>query len=350
MKHVALGAFAITACVLVPTTLHVLEAGPNQVAKLVAPDEQSIQVGDARVDVSVDRSLVDAGAKVHVTLTATADKPVKVPLAVLVYESEGVPEERVEDPPRRIGRDAVTLDVVDGKATRTFAFTLPGARITRTAVTEYRHYTVLVMSPKAANQLEAKRRRADNNMADSSGFFEIYRGLGEDVGSDTPADAARAIARLDVTTRAHSDHLEIVAADAARVGDVAVKVRVRNKTRRAFAQVDVGLAAESAELGGQWRGIPADQVVIADSPDSTFALAARETKDVVFHVHTKATGTLGLYATVRCNGDDCDDHNAKGDASALDDSVLDAIDILPADESGSASATVAATAPPAPAK
>jgi hypothetical protein len=344
MKHVAVAAFGITACVLVPTSLHVLQAGPNQVAKLVAPDEQTVQVGDAKVDVGVDRSLVDAGDKVHVTLTATADKRVKVPLSVLVYESEGAPEERVENPPTRIGRDEVTLDVKDGKATRTLGFTLPGVKISR--LSEFRHYTVLVMAPKAADQLEAKRRHANTNMADTSGFFEAYSELDADAGSDTPADAIRAVARLDVTTRAPSDHVSIIAGDTARVGDLTVKVRVRNPTRRAFADVGVALTAMPSDLGGNWRGIAPDQVVIADNPDATFALAARETKDVVFHIHTTTPGTLGLSADVRCGGEDCWAHDGKGDASRLDDSVLDAIDILPAEDTGSAG--VVAAAPSAP--
>ncbi len=45
----------------------------------------------------------------------------------MVYEQEGMGDGRMPNPPERVGRADVTLDV-DGKASRTFAFTLPGYR------------------------------------------------------------------------------------------------------------------------------------------------------------------------------------------------------------------------------
>jgi hypothetical protein len=343
MKNIGLFAFGVTSCVLVPTTLHLLQAGPNQVAKLIAADEESVQVGDAKVDISVDHGLVDAGGKVRVTLTATADKRTKVPLAVLVYEQAGMGEGRTENPPVRVGRDEVTLDVVDGKATKTFAFTLPGGRpATMDGMGRFGHYTVLVMPPKAADELETKRRGATNSDNDPRGFFVAYRNS-----DDTSTDAAGAIARLDVNTRSPSDHLAIVASDVARAGsDIAVKVHVRNPTRRAFRSVQVTLDAEASDLSGQWKGIAKEQVEIDDNPGATFAFAGHEAKDIVFHVHTGETGTLGLVASVQCDGDDCfSDMESSASAEALNDSVLDAIDILPSGSDTEGGETVGSTAP-----
>jgi hypothetical protein len=348
MKHIGLLAFGITTSVLVPTAVHQLLAGPNQVAKLVAPDEKSIQVGDAQVDVSIDRGLVDAGGKVHVTLTASAVKQVKVPLAVLIYEQAGMAEGRTEAPPARIGRDEVVLDVKDGKASKTFAFTLPGNRASgMDGTARFGHYTVLVMSPKAADQLEAKHRHARNSGDDPKGFFEAYNAIDEGNGADGDAKST-AIARLDVNTRSSSNHLSIIAGDTARQGDdITVKVRLRNPIKRAFHQVQISLVAQPDELGGQWRGLASDQVTIDDSPDATFALGAHETRDVVFHVHTTVSGTLGLFASVECTGDDCYSEKPGFSAGALNDSVLDAIDIMPAPEGDAAKPAVAAAAPAA---
>src|SRR5258708_4502721 len=128
MKHLGLFAFGLTTCVLVPTALHLLEAGPKQVAKLVAPGARTIAIGKAKVEIGVDRGFVDPGEKVHVTLTATAETHERVTVAVLVYESTGTGGGRVETPPDRVGRDEVTFDIVDGKASKQLAFTLPGFR------------------------------------------------------------------------------------------------------------------------------------------------------------------------------------------------------------------------------
>ncbi len=342
MKRIGLFAFGLTTCVLVPTTLHMLVAGPNQVAKLYAPDQTSIDVNGAKVDISVDRGLVDVGGKVHVTLTATADKRTKVPLAVLVYEQAGMGEARTENPPTRVGRDEVTLDVADGKASKTFAFTLRGFRASGMSGTDaFGHYTVLVMSPKAADLLEAKRRHTTSSDRDPDGFFMVWYGLnGGAVDPDSDVGKFGEIARVDVATRTDSESVKILGGDIAQAGDIAVKVRVHNPTRRAFANVGVTLATQPERLRGTWLGIKPDDVVIDDNPDATFALKPHETKDVVFHVHTSATGTLGLFASVNCAGEDC--WNGAESARQLDDSVLDAIDIVPAtapEHAGSAVAT-----------
>src|SRR5262249_37565756 len=145
---------------LVPAGLHLLQAGPDQIAKLVAPDINSVQLGDAKVDVVTDKSLVPAGGTVHVTVTATADKRTKVPLTVLVYEQAGTGPGRVERPPARVEASELTLDVKNGKATQTLAFKLRGRQIFEMGGPYvWGHYTVLVMPPKQAASLEHGRRR-----------------------------------------------------------------------------------------------------------------------------------------------------------------------------------------------
>ncbi len=324
MKRLGLFAFGVTTCVLVPTTLHLLQAGPNQVAKLVAADQTSIEVDGAKIDISTDKGLVEPGGKVRVTLSATADTRVKVPLAVLVYEQEGMGPGRTENPPVRVGRDEVTLDVRDGKASKTFAFTLRGNNRTWDMESEhpFGHYTVLVMSVKAADALVGSHRDANEVL------YELRDGDGSASAKLGP------VARLDINTPPVSDHIQILSGDLAQNGDVAVKVRVRNPTRRAFAEVELGLTVTPGDITGQYLGIGSDNAEVVANPDATFAMKPHETKDVVFHVHTTQTGTLGLYVDLKCKGDDC--FPEKGETAAkLNDSMLDAIDIVPS-EAGSA--------------
>ena len=66
-------------------------------------------LGGATIDVAVDRSFVDAGDTVHVTLTARQASDAKVAVAVLVMESVGSGGGRVETPPRRLARETVTF-------------------------------------------------------------------------------------------------------------------------------------------------------------------------------------------------------------------------------------------------
>jgi len=346
MRNIGFLAFGVTTCALVPTALHFVQAGPNQVAKLVAPDMTSIQVNGAKVDVVADRGLIDAGGKVHVTLTATADKRVAIPLTVLVYEARGTGGGRVEEPPGRIAREDVRLDVKDGKTSQTLAFALPGVPaeyMDGTAV--FGHYTVLVMPPKLADRLEKARHRVKIAMADISdpnNFMEEYRTLGDsdgDAGSDQAATGP--VARVEVSTRTVSDDLRIVAPDTARAAsDIAVKVRVKNPTKEAFSAITLTLAAEPREIEGgglgAWAGLGSDNVQI-DAPTGPFALGAHETKELVFHVRAKTAGTLGLFASVECGTDDNADHGCYTPAAhLLPDHALDAIDILPVPDADAA--------------
>ncbi|HEY1811556.1 MAG TPA: hypothetical protein VGG74_04320 [Kofleriaceae bacterium] len=333
MRNIGLLAFGITTCVLVPTSLHFVQAGPNQVAKLFAPDVSSISIGGAKIDVTADRALVDAGGKVHVTISATADTRVKLPLTLLVYEARGTGGGRVDEPPRRVDRDDLALDVKDGKVTQTLALTLPGFRaeyMDGSAV--FGHYTVLVMATKDADKLDRARRHVKVDGMDASDpddFNGKYAEAG-DAGDGQPA-----IARLEFATRTTSDKLRIIAPDTAIAGtDIPVKVRVTNPTKHAFAALSLTLSDEPHESDGDmnvsWAGIGSDGAQIDPLPD--FALGAHETKELVVHVHAKATGTLGLFASVGCaeNADDNQCDGARG--RAFDDNALDAIDILPAPE------------------
>jgi hypothetical protein len=351
MRNLGIIAFGVTTCVLVPTALHLTEAGPKQVAKLVAPGERSLAIGKAKVQVALDRAFLDPGDKVHVTLTATGPARQHIALDVLVLESTGTGGGRVETPPDRIARETVALEVGKaGAATKQLAFTLPGGRGREMeGLAAFGHYTILVMPPGDADKFERLRRRAqrvDNPMDDRGGrseaFLAAYRSIAvpgdepaaaEPAAAEPPDDQSRSfgtpgqIARLDVNTRPKGSPLAIEAPDTAHTGDdLAIRVKIRNPSNRALAKVTVSLSARPDELANGYLGIGDDHVAIENSAQD-IALAAHETKRVVFHVSASAAGTLGLFATARCDDEAC----YQGAARRINDAALDAIDITQAD-------------------
>jgi hypothetical protein len=325
-------AFGITTALLVPATIHVLSAGPAQIQKLVAPDASTIHVGAAKVHVAADRAIIDAGGTVHVTLTAASEKDETVKLAIVVLESRGSDGGRVELPPKVIANDTVALAVKDGKAEHTLAYALRGYRGDEMDGGDaYGHYTIFVMQPKTAAALDKMRKRAaavDDPMEDAKGtygaFEEAYYDLGKDGSTLGGPDQ---VARIDVNTLSPERAVSIVAEDTATVGDdIAVTVRVKNPTKYALDEVVVALQPGQGELEGHYAGLPEDAATVDDNPNSTIAMKAHETRDVVFHVHATAAGTLGLYATARCDSDACATHHVD---EKLTDGSLGAIDILP---------------------
>ena len=331
MKHAGLFAFGLTTCVLVPAAMHVLGAGPKQVARLVAPPTSEITLNGADVTIAADKKILGIGDKLHVTVTAKAEGRKKVRVALLAFESTGTGGGRVETPPIRIGRGEVTLDTVHGEAVQTFAFTLPGDReYTMESGSGFTHYRVLAMSPEEADRLERRKRKADrvenpmsgDNVEDLYSFTEAYNRAG--IYDD---DAPHTVGRLDVTSRAKGGAIAISVPDTAKVGDdIAVVVTLKNKGKHDAKHLAIKLSAEANEIGGEWLGMTADTVAIAD-PERTVDVAKGETATLTFHVKAAAAGTLGLFASSYCGDEGCYEV-----AQAVDDSALDAIEIVPAEK------------------
>lgn len=397
MRHVGLLAFGITTAVLVPAALQRLTAGPTQIAKLVAPGARSIELAGTKIDVALDRAIVDPGDTVHLTLTASTagDEPVKV--AVLLMESEGSGGGRVETPPRRIARETVTFAAGATGARHELAFKLRGHRGDEMdGVAQFGRYTILVMAPKAADQLDRLRRRAtrvDNPMDDASGRYDAwstaYYGAGnDDAGADDDgddgdrddngsadgggsgsgsgsaekfadkvadqaADAAATdepdaavgtpgqAARLEVLTRPAGSPVALHVPDTAPVGQpFTVAVTVKNPGKKPITHLGVRLAMP-ALYGLEYRGLSDDQLAIAPEL-ATIDLGPRQARTVEFQVTAKAAGTAGLYASTSC--DDSDDWQA---CQVILDGQLDATDVvapIPTETAG-ATATVARLGP-----
>lgn len=333
MKHAGLFAFGLTTCVLVPTALHVLSAGPAQVAKLVAPPTSEITLNGAQVALSSESAILGVGQKLHVTVTAKAAQHTKVRVALLAYEASGTGGGRIETPPRRIGRGEVTLDVKSGEAKQTFAFTLPGdAELNMNGPDSFTHYRVLAMSPEEADQFDRLRRRADRvadpmeNPEKIEGFMDTYRSAGlydDEEGTVVP----HTVGRLDVMTPAKGQLVKLSVPDRAKVGDdIEVVVTVANKSKKPVTGLTVRLGTASMQgLPGEYLGLPDESVGIADDKQAIDIAPASATK-ATFHVKASQIGTLGLAAMTGCESEGC------YDVPGLVDSVaLDAIEIGAAD-------------------
>ncbi len=383
MRHVGLLAFGITTAVLVPAALQRLTAGPTQVAKLVAPGARSLALGGTKIDVALDRAIVDAGDTVHVTLTASqaGDRPVKV--AVLVMEAQGSGGGRVDTPPRQVARATVTFAAGATGVPHALAFKLRGHRGQEMeGMAQFGRYTILVMAPKAADQLERLRRRAvrvANPMEDAGGRYDAWStayyaagnpddaadddsaaagdGSGDGSGSDAKVadpdpdpdpDVATVgtlgeAARLEVLTRPANSVVALHVPDTAPVGKpFTVAVTVKNPSKKALTHVGVRLAMPLL-YGALYRGLSDEQITIAPEL-ATLDLGPHQARTALFQVTAKAAGTAGLYASTTC--DDSEDWES---CQVILDGQLDATDAIatapaPTEATG-APTTVARLAP-----
>ena len=343
MRNVGLLAFGVTSLVLVPAVLHELTAGPQQIAKLVEPGASSLVIGDATIDVSTDRALVDPGAPVHVTLRATAPKAEKVTASVLVLEQLGTYNGRVPQPPNRVMLETVTLDAAPGGgAAKELAIKLPGNR--NVDQMQLAQYAILVMPPRSAEKLD-KLRRGAKREGNAPGFEpmespsprhgaynEFYYRLfnpADDEEERTPARAAR----LDVMTRPRTSAVAIRAPERAVVGEeITVVVQVTNPTKRRIPELSVQL--QQPEIyRDDYRGLDFAHVSLS-TESASLALGPRETKQVEFHLTANQAGTLGLWASISCSECEYDER--------LNDGNLEAIDITPAPRPAPPGAPIAA--------
>jgi hypothetical protein len=341
MRQVGLLAFGVTSLLLVPVVLHEITAGPQQVAKLIAPGASSLEIGDAKIDASVDRAIADAGDVVHVKLRATAPKAGKVSASVVVLESTGTYNGRVEQPPDGVLLETLTLDAApEGGAVKEVAVRLPGKR--SVGEMQLGHYTILVLPPKTAAKLDQLRRGAkregaargfdpmESEAPRHGAFNDLYYGLiapSDDEYGDDDEDgdgkeigAPRRAARLDVMTRPQASAVAIRAPEQAVVGqELTVIVQVTNPTKQRLSDLTVRLQPPSIYDGYRGLDLEADATGIEST---TIALGPRETRQVELKLTANQVGTLGLYAAISCSECEYDER--------LNDGNLEAIDIIEA--------------------
>jgi len=320
MRNIGLIAFGVTTCVLVPAAVNMLTAGREQVAKLIAPSARTLELADgAKVDVSLDRALLDPGDTIHVKLAASAATARHITLGVLVLGSTGTEEGRVPSPPVGVAHETVSLDVdATGHATKELPIRLRGAR---SPYQPFAHYTIYVMPPKAAAKLERLRGNA-RIIPDKDGGIPSYNQSGEKFMSlywaiqneratddDDELFAPGKIVRLEAHTRPKGSSITIAAPDTAPLdGRFTVVVTIKNPGKRALKGLTVTLDTLDGMLDEQLKdryvGL-ADSTVTIEGDDNKLDLAPHETRKLEFHVTAKAMGVVGLYARATCSEDDC---------------------------------------------
>jgi len=326
MRTIGIGflAFGVTTSLLVPAALHVLDAGPKQVAKLMAPDAQSLMIGETKIDVSLDKTLVNRGDVVKLQLVSTGDKAVSV--SVLELESEGSGGGRVELPPKRVARENVTIPA---RGTRELTFHVRAKRASEMdGVDSFGRDMFVVLPPSAADKLDKLRKNAMTKdplvgeAPDYESFMNVWRRIG---GDDNDGDnqavlgAPGSIARIDVLTRGDSSPVSITAPDTMTVGKTfSVVVTVKNPTRHKLDEVEVQLKSKPDMLAGAFKGLDDDQVTITG--ETKIELAPRQSRKVEFQVTAKSAGTVGLFASTSCEACEYKDR-------MVADVALDAVDI-----------------------
>jgi Transglutaminase family, C-terminal ig like domain len=331
MRNIGLFAFGVTTLLIVPAALHRLTAGPKQLAELVARGASSLELNGATIEASVDRSLVDPGDKVTVTLVATAETPRKVTVEVLVLEAMGTYNGRVPEPPIGISHETLTLEAkVGGGAARQVTVTLRGNRKQREMA--FGRYQIFVMSPQVATKLERLRLRARREGAvpgfepmeqatpAHDKFLHAFYGLRSGDGGERDPDALGEAALIEVNTRPKDSAVAIRAPEHVAVAEpFTVVVSVTNPTRHAVKDLSVQLV-EPSGLSGNYLGIAYGGDVEVEPAKLAVALAPHETKQVEFRVTAKRTGVLGVYAETRCE-QECEYDER------LSDGALEAIDV-----------------------
>jgi hypothetical protein len=114
MRNPSLAAFLVTVVAIVPAGWHALRADLQTDGKRLRPLQQSFTVGDVRVTLDVDRSVVMTGSTVKATLVAYSDtaKPITVDLTAL--HTSNYEGQRVENPWVPIDHETIKLTAAPG--------------------------------------------------------------------------------------------------------------------------------------------------------------------------------------------------------------------------------------------
>jgi hypothetical protein len=327
MRTIGIGVltFGVTTSLLVPAALHVLDAGPKQVAKLMAPDSQSLTIGDTKIDVLLDKSFAKRGDIVKLKLVSSGDKPVTV--SVLELESEGSGGGRVVLPPSRVARENVTIPA---NGTRELTFHVRAKRASEMeGIDSFGRDMFVVMAPAAASRFDRLRGSAMSKnplmgeAPDYEAFMNVWNRIGGDDadGDDSPpANAASSVARVDVLTRSESSTVSIKSPDTMALGkSFPVVVTVKNPTQHRLEGVEVRLQSHPDMIAGAYQGLADSMVTITG--ETKVDLAPHQSRTVEFQVTATAAGTLGLFATTRCEA--C----GYTEDRMIDAVALDAVDI-----------------------
>jgi hypothetical protein len=288
-------------CVLVPAGLHRLGAGPDEIAALARPGSSVFHTGDATVAVSVDQSIVKAGDKVAITLSATSEREQKVKVALIVHEERGSEGGRVSLPPVEVVHKMITLKATpEGGPNKQVSVKLRGyVGMEMEGMSAFGNYTILVLEPAAANNLRKQRREFKRDYdgtndpmdVDASAYWEAVH---PDINDD---DDFNVVARVEVNTYKSSKKLRIDIPESAEEGNTFVaNVVISNPTRKAMKGATVYLSRPYLDAASDFED--GDVTFMNPADGNKVDVPARGEVIVPIEVEVGVSGTVGMFATV----------------------------------------------------
>jgi len=109
LRNTTLAAFLVTVAIIVPAGWHALGADIQTDGKRLRPLQQSFMLGDTRITLDVNRSVVMTGDTVKATLRAFSDQPRQVTVDLTALHSSNYEGARVEMPWIPIDHETIKL-------------------------------------------------------------------------------------------------------------------------------------------------------------------------------------------------------------------------------------------------
>jgi len=109
LRNTTLAAFVVTVAIIVPAGWHALGADIQTDGKRLRPLQQSFMIGDTRITLDVNRSVVMTGDTVKATLRAWSDQPKQVTVDLTALHSSNYEGARVEMPWIPIDHETIKL-------------------------------------------------------------------------------------------------------------------------------------------------------------------------------------------------------------------------------------------------
>lgn len=113
-RTTTLVAFAATVGLVVPAAWHALDADIQNDGPATRPKQQTLELDGATVAVDLDRGVLMSGGTLKATLVATSDTPKTIALEVRALEDMGYGDERVENPPKQVGKRTIEIKAAPG--------------------------------------------------------------------------------------------------------------------------------------------------------------------------------------------------------------------------------------------
>ena len=213
----------LTMSILIPASWDSLGADGPEGSQEARPALQTLDLGDAKVTISVDRPIVDVGERVRVALAAESTGGSDVAVTVALQAQDNMRMSRMPSPPITVESERVTL--AGNGTSKEISFLLKGSAFEGMDPMQMAggitQYTILVTKAGPANE----KKQAT---------LEVWNGLADVAGAAMVQVAARQPAAYDVA-------MSFAGTDAD--GNATGKVVIRNISKKALKGFNVNLTS-----------------------------------------------------------------------------------------------------------